>query len=525
MPLARPTRITFAPARRLALALLLTLLTAVAAFAQTPRATPATPAAPRIVRVTLLQVNDVYQISPVDRGTRGGLARVATLRQQIMRESPHTLLLLAGDTIAPSVASNIFKGRQMIDTWNAVGLDYAVLGNHEFDFGPDVLLERMRESRFPWLTANVIDRRTGRIFGNTPPFVIREFGGVRVGIFGLLTPDTLRMSSAGPNVEIRDVCRTAADVVRQMRRRGAQVVVGLTHLNMSEDKLLARCAPIDVIIGGHEHSVLQSLAGRTPIFKMGSDARNLGRIDLNINAANGTLESIDWEIIPVTNEVADEPRVAAIVADFERRLSAELDQPVGRTAVELDARQATNRTQETNLGNYIADAFRRHVAADVAIVNGGSVRSNTTYGPGQLSKRDILSILPFENAVVKIEVTGAVLRRALEHGVSQAAEEREPGRFPQVAGLRFSFDARRPVGQRVTEVTVGGQPLDERRNYSVALTHFVAEGGDGYEMFRGARQLIAAEGAQIDANIVMEAVRTASEIAPQTDGRIRRLNQ
>ncbi len=117
------------------------------------------------------------------------------------------------------------------------------------------------------------------------------------------------------------------------------------------------------------------------------------------------------------------------------------------------------------------------------------------------------------------------LRRALEHGVSQAAEEREPGRFPQVSGLRFTFDARRPAGSRVTEVMVGGQPLDERRNYTIALTHFVAAGGDGYEMFRGARYLIEEEGAQIDANIVMEAVKTAREIAPQTEGRIRRLDQ
>src|SRR5712692_7407966 len=111
----------------------------------------------RGIRITLLQVNDVYQISPVDKGTRGGLARVAALRKNILKESPHTLLLLAGDTISPSVASNIFKGRQMIATWNAAGLDYAVLGNHEFDFGDEVLLERIKESRFTWLAANVVN--------------------------------------------------------------------------------------------------------------------------------------------------------------------------------------------------------------------------------------------------------------------------------------------------------------------------------------------------------------------------------
>src|SRR5713101_7259138 len=116
------------------------------------------------VRVTLLQVNDVYQFTPVDGGVRGGLARVLTLRRQIMAESPHALYLLAGDTISPSVESNTYHGSQMIDAWNASGLDYATFGNHEFDFGPDVLRERMRESHFKWLAANVIDKKTGNTF-------------------------------------------------------------------------------------------------------------------------------------------------------------------------------------------------------------------------------------------------------------------------------------------------------------------------------------------------------------------------
>ena len=513
-------------ARQASFAFLLVLfLCAANVAAQVSQTAQTQPTPPRTIRVTLLQVNDVYQISPVDRGTRGGLARLATLRQRIMAESPNTLFLLAGDTLAPSVASNIFRGRQMIAAWNAIGLDYAVLGNHEFDFGPEVLRERMRESRFAWLGANAIDRQTGRPFGDTAPFVIREFQGVRVGIFGIITTDTANTSSAGAGVEFRDHCETASRVVREMRGRGAQIVVGLTHLTMSQDKVLARCAPIDVIIGGHEHSVLQSLSGRTPIFKMGSDARNLGRIDLNITPA-GQLESIDWEIIPVTNETPDEPQSARIIGEYERQLSAELDRPVGRTAVELDARQATNRTQETNLGDFIADAYRAHVGADVALINSGSIRSNTTYAPGTLTRRDTLSILPFENPVIKVEVTGAVLRAALEHGVSQIVEEREAGRFPQVSGLRFTFDGRRPPGSRVTGVTVNGQPLDDRRTYTLATLTFLIGGGDGYSMLQGARYLVDPENAQVDAVVLMNAITRANgEIAPRTDGRIQRQDQ
>src|ERR1700681_4175966 len=143
------------------------------------------------VRVTLLQVNDVYQFAPVDGGTRGGLARVLTLRKQIMRESPHTLYVLAGDTISPSVESNTYQGGQMIDAWNVSGLDYATFGNHEFDFGPDVLRERMRDSHFKWLAANVVDKKTQKLFGETSEFVIREFEGVKIGLFGILLQETL----------------------------------------------------------------------------------------------------------------------------------------------------------------------------------------------------------------------------------------------------------------------------------------------------------------------------------------------
>jgi 5'-nucleotidase len=510
------------PARRqIALALVFTFITALSTFAQTGAAQ-----VDETVRVTLLQVNDVYQMSPVDRGKRGGLARLATLRKIVLEESPHTLYLLGGDTLAPSVASNIFKGRQMIAAWNVTGLDYAVLGNHEFDFGDAILRERMRESKFVWLGSNVFDRKTGKLFGDMPPFIVREFGGVKVGLFGLLTTDTKQSSSPGPDVEFRDPCQTANEMIKQLRGRGVRTIVAITHLTIENDKRLARCAPgIDVIIGGHEHSVLQSLSERTPIFKMGSDGRNLGRIDLNISRRDGRVESVDWEIIPVTDGVEEEPKAAAVIAEFEKRLSAELDLPVGRTTVELDARQETNRSRETNLGSFIADAYRKQTGAEVAIVNGGSIRSNTTYGPGALTKRDVLSILPFENSVVKIEVTGAVLRSALEHGVSRVREERGAGLFPQVSGLRFTYDGRLAPGARITSVTIGNAPLDNGKTYTLALSNYVRSGGDGYTMFKDARELLKAEEAQVEPAMLMNIISAAGEISPQIDGRIKRDNE
>jgi 5'-nucleotidase len=467
-------------------------------------------------------LNDVYQISPVDKGERGGLARIATLERRVSAESPNTVFVLGGDTLSPSVASNVFKGKQMIDTWNATGLDFAALGNHEFDFGDEVLLERMRESKFVWLAANVVDRRTGKTFGGTPPFVVREFDGVKVGFFGLLTPDTKAASKPSRDVVFLDPVATASRVVRRLRARGVRVVVAITHLSMAEDKRLARAVPLDVILGGHEHAVLMAHAGRTPIIKVGSDARDLGRIDLTISRATRSVESIDWALVPVTKDLPDEPETAAVVAEYERRLAAELDKPVGTTTVELDARQVTNRSRETNLGSYVTDAYRAALGADVALVNGGSIRSNATYGPGPISKRDIFTILPFEDPVVKIEVTGRAIRQALENGVSRAAESQEEGRFPQVSGLRFVFDPSRSPGSRVLSVTVGGAPLDDAKTYSLATTTFLSEGGDGYTMFKGAKMLTSEEDGPVSAVVVMNAIQATGAIAPAVDGRIER---
>ena len=485
----------------------------------------AQPVRSNTIRVTLLQVNDVYQISPVDKGKNGGLARLATLRKNIQAESPNTLFLLAGDTLSPSVASNIFKGEQMIAGWNAAGLDYAVLGNHEFDFGDEILLARMKASKFPWLAANVINRKNGKPFGGMQPYIIRSFAGVKVGIFGILTPETAKNSSPGKDVRFLDPNKTAARIVQQLRARGATVIIAITHLTMPEDKRLARAAKIDVIIGGHEHSVLQSQSGCTPIFKIGSDARLLGRIDLNISKVTRRIESIDYSPIPVTDAVPDEPATAAIIGEYEKKLSVELDKPVGNTTVELDARQITSRSRETNLGSFITDAFRQATNADVAIMNGGSIRSNATYGPGALTKRDVLSILPFENTVVKAEVTGAQLRAALEHSVAKIVEESESGRFLQVSGLQFSYDGRKPPGSRVVQVTINGQALELKKNYTLASGTYLLEGGDGYAMFKGVKYVISAEDAKVEAVILAAAINTAGTISPNVDGRIKRIDE
>ena len=177
----------------------------------------------------------------------------------------------------------------------------------------------------------------------------------------------------------------------------------------------------------------------------------------------------------MTNDTKEDPQFASVYRKYSGLL-AQLAKPVGRTLVALDARSAENRTEETNVGNLVTDAFRKATVADVALMNGGSIRADSVIGPGTITMRDVLSILPFKNKLIKIEVTGATILAALEHGVARSAEDAEPGRFPHVSGMTFSFDASRPAGSRVSNVMVNRRPLDPARKYSLDYNHFYCVG-------------------------------------------------
>ncbi|MGE3465770.1 MAG: bifunctional UDP-sugar hydrolase/5'-nucleotidase [Pyrinomonadaceae bacterium] len=481
------------------------------------------------VRVTVLHVNDVYQFTPVDGGKRGGLARLLTIKKAAIAENPNTIFTLGGDTLSPSVETLTYKGAQMIDAWNAVGIDYSVFGNHEFDIKTPALLDRVKESKFQWLGANVVDAKTGKIFADLPPYVIREFDGVKIGIIGLLLPEAKETSSMVDTLSVTDFCTTAGKWVSEMRaRKKVDAVIGLTHLFMAQDKQLAKCADFDLILGGHEHTLLQSSSNGTPIFKMTADAREVGKFNLNFDSKTKRLESFDWEIIPVTDQIADAPEFAPIFEKY-RGLLETLAVGVGATSVELDALSLSNRTKETNIGNFVADSYRNAVGADIGFVNGGSIRADLTYQPGALTKRDVLSILPFNNPIVKVEVTGKLLKQILEHGVARSGpgEDSEPGRFPQVSGLKFEFDPKKPAGSRVLSITVGGKRVMDEAVYTLATSDFlVSRGGDGYTMFKDAKVISAAEGAPKDSEAFEAAIKAApnSAISPRLEGRIVRAN-
>lgn len=418
---------------------------------------------------------------------RGGLARVATLVRALERESPNTVFALAGDTISPSLLSTLRRGAQMIEGWNALGLGVATFGNHEFDFGPAVLAQRIGESRFPWITSNVVDGATGRPFGGARRWLRRDFDGVRVGLIGLTTPDAARTSNGGAGVRFDDPLPAARGALADLGALDLRVAV--THLPLAQDRALAAALPIDAILGGHDHDPMLLEDGRAVIVKAGADAINVGQVEYELRC--GAVIGRRQRLIPVDERLAEAPDVAELVRRQATLLARELETPVGRTAVALDGRESLVRREETPLGRFFATLMRERVGGQVGLLNSGAIRGNRVLPPGPITKRDIRELLPFGNTVTLLEVTGDALRAALERSVDELP--RPTGHFLQTSGIEFSVDPGQPPGRRIGAVTVAGQPLDPAGRYRVATLDYLARGQDGYPMLAASRVLLGPE--------------------------------
>jgi len=467
--------------------------------------------------LTILQLNDVYSIGPVENGAAGGLARVATLKQSLAAAGRTPLMMIAGDFLSSSVESTVFKGEQMIATLNAAGLDVATLGNHEFDFGMEILLKRMAEAKFQWVVSNVIDRQTGKPVGGAPPYLIRTFGALKVGIIGLCLTTEGVSDEMRQRLEIVNPLQAAAKYLPAIQAEKVNAIVALTHLPFSEDRALATRFPqIDLIVGGHEHFPITAVENRTLISKAGSDAKFVARIDLN-RRPGGPVERF-FELIPITPAIADEPKTAEVIASYAARMSTELSTVIGRTAVPLDGVALHLRVGETNLGNLVADAIRADADADVGLVNSGGIRGDRIHPVGPITRRTVIEIHPFGNIVCKISIPGRVLLTALNHGVAKVPSA--AGQFPQVSGLEMRVDPNAAVGDRIRDVKVHGRPLDPVATYTLALPDFVLRGGDGYTMFSGLPVLTSPESGTLMAIALERFISARESVSPQVEARI-----
>ncbi len=490
------------------------------------------PASGREAALRLLYVNDFHGFAephqPLGSAEPlGGAAYLAGAVDRRRNERP-TLLLAAGDMIQGNNWANLFRGKSSIELMNAMGFDAMAVGNHEFDYGPKVLLERIKEAGFPFLGANV------QGLAGLKPYVIKTSGGIRVAIIGVVTADTPTTTHPG-NVAGLKFTSPEAAVARCLKeiKGKADLMVVLSHLGYAEDRALAQKVPgIDVIIGGHSHTRLETpvRVNHTIIGQAWEHAKALGVLDLDLEDGKIVKFTGHLEEIKPTSGQADKA-AQRIVAQYSLQVDARLDKIVGETEVDLDGEQV--RARETNLGDLVTDIMRAAAGADAALINGGSIR--TSLHRGKVKAKDVYAALPFDNYLVAIRLTGRQLRQALEHGVS--APEGRAGRFPQVSGLSFTYSRSAPVGERVREVLVQGQPLDPGKQYVVATNDFLVAGGDGYlafgEALRSGAGYREQGGALTSKNLayvnpgvwlrdlVIDFIKTKGTVSPQPEGRIK----
>lgn len=485
----------------------------------------ALPSAAEPLSLAIVHVNDWDRMEE-SRGA-GGAARIAAVVEQERAAAKNAggqvMVTFGGDMVSPSLLSGFDKGAHMIDLANAIGFDVAVLGNHEFDFGPEVLQQRLSESAFPWLAGNV-SSADGKPLPHTAATKIFTYGDYKIGVLGLLTPETSVLSSPGDGIAFASVVEVGARLAGELKDAGADLVIALTHNDAGSDVALLNDVPgIDMVLGGHDHLAFTRYDGRQVVFKSSSQGNYVGVLRLTVDRveSRGKMRLVWTPSFELHHTSMVEPNaaIAEKVAVYQGRLDSELGQPVGETTVELDTRRAAVRGAETLFGNLITDAMRMATGADVAITNGGGIRGDKVYPAGtMLIRKDVLTELPFGNTTVVLKITGAMLKEALEIGVSQV--EKTAGRFPQVSGLSFTYDAGKEPGSRVTAVSVGGAPLDMGKSYTVATNDYIAGGGDGYSVFAGAENLLDEASSRLLATQVIDHITSIGKVTSKIEGRI-----
>lgn len=494
------------------------------------------------VTIRILHINDLHGFAnpikvPGSDRSLGGAARLAKAINQQRGQHP-TLLVAAGDMLQGDTWARMSEGKSVVELLNLLGVDAMTLGNHEFDYGQSVLKQRMAEARFPLLAANVAG------LAGMHPRIYFNRTGIRVAVIGLITEETPQ-SSHPRNVTgltFSSPLEAARDQIGEAELT-ADLVVLLTHQGYERDRQLAQtlCDPAApatpvplLIVGGHTHTRLEqpTRIGNCAVVQAWEHGKALGVVDLTID--NNKLLAVQGRLMEITPALGSgDKAVARLVRRYNRETKAVLSKAVGMTSVDL--MQHGSRLRETNLGNLVADIVRQTTKAQVALINGGGLR--TDIPKGTITVGQLYAALPFNNYLVAVRISGRQLLAALEHGVSGLPAKE--GRFPQVSGLSFSYNPAKPPGQRVQEVVVDGTPIALDQEYTVATLDFIAAGGDGYTSFgeaiRSAGDFSEVAGAMKSSrltyndpgsylrDVVMAALAARVTVAPTVEGRIREL--
>ncbi len=452
-----------------------------------------------VIEIVFLHLNDVYEISPMSDNT-GGLARVATLRKELTAKNPNTVTILAGDFISPSVAGTLrhegkrIRGKQMIETMNAVGVQWVVLGNHEFDYDQEDLQARLDESQFNWLGANArllaADGSAQPFFKNTasgkmpcPDNTVLNFKDadgttLRLGMFGVLLD-----SGKKPWVKYADWFESAKTNYAQLKPQ-TDAVVALTHLNVADDLKLAGMLPeIPLFMGGHDHDNQIHKVGPATVAKADANARTayIHTLTYNHKTKKCVLRS---ELRRIDNTLADEPATAAVVTKWETIKNTALktsgfdpDKTVIELPYPVDCREAVVRHGQCEAGTYLTAAMMavgKH-KPEAALLNSGSIRVDDVLR-GTLTELDAIRTLPFGGGLQEIEMRGSLLRRVLTAGLNNKGS----GGYLQWSGITQGGNG---------EWYLTGQALDDAKTYRIILPEFLLTGNEkGLDFLKTALQ-------------------------------------
>lgn len=437
---------------------------------------------PAPATLAILHFNDFHgQVEPVRRqgGEEGGLARLCALIEEKRKEAASggetPLVLFAGDLFTGTAFSTLFQGGPEVAVLSKTGLDGATTGNHEWDFGADVLRKRASEASFPLLLCNVEAEAGGKAFWLSHKVV--RAGPLRVALTGVTTPDTPLTTAPGNTRGYRfeDPVASLRSLLEDHRGE-ADLWVVLSHCGFEQDRRIAREVPgIALVVGGHDHKELERpyLEGGVPIVQAGDRGRFLGEVHLT--AQKGRLLRADGRLLPVSASLKADPEADAFLAGFLKKEEELLGAPVGRLPEALSGDRKLLRTEEAPLGNLLTDAMRLASGADCAFLNGGAIRAGLP--AGEVTGRDLYACLPFFDSLTTVELEGAAIQALLDRCAGFPRED-PPGGFLQLSGIAVRYE-----GGGAREITVGGVPLDPKRTYVVACTQFLVSGGDGLVEF------------------------------------------
>ena len=497
--------------------------------------------------LTIMHTNDVHGHHEPQNDGNGGAARQATVVSQIRAEGGNELLLDGGDRFTGTLFHVQWRGQDSVQIMNAIGYDAMALGNHEFDDGSEVLAAFVTALDFPALSANVDFSEEPLLAGLIEPSTILEVGGESIGIIGLVTPETDILSSPSKALVFEyDLIGVTQEQVDILTAQGVNKIILVTHIGYGADLEVAQgVSGVDVVVGGHTNTFLSNTysgargeyptvtesASGEPVLVVQASTKTvyLGRLDVEFDA-DGLLTDWEGDAILLSRFISPDPAISDLIAGLAEPIAELSAQPVGETAVALTGTSPRLcRIEECLLGNLIADAMLEETGVDIVLQNGGGIRADIDQG--QVTLGEVLNVLPFGNLISTLELSGADVIAALENGVNRVEldENNNPttegasGRFPQVAGIRYVFDATQEAGSRIVSVEVmqGGEysAIDPMAMYRVATNDYMRGGGDGYSILETNAVNAYDQGRPLD-QVVADYIAANSPMTVELDGRI-----